>query len=79
MTPAQFRAALRTLGWSQARAARELGACNHQRVSEWCRGARAIPRAYSLSLAAHVQLAACSQARDQARELTTDPQAQDRA
>lgn len=50
MTPTQFRAALRTLDWSQARAARELGAANHQRISEWCRGTRPVPP----YIAAHV-------------------------
>lgn len=43
MTAAAFRRALKALGWSQAVAARELGACNQQRVSEWHRGAQRVP------------------------------------
>lgn len=38
MTPDELRAALDTLGWSQAEAARQLGAANRQTVQRWASG-----------------------------------------
>lgn len=43
MTAARFRAALKLLGWTQERAAIELGVCSRSRVGEWTRGDREVP------------------------------------
>lgn len=38
-----FRHALRLLGWSQAKAAVELGVSSEYVISDWSRGVRAVP------------------------------------
>jgi transcriptional regulator with XRE-family HTH domain len=43
VTADQLRAALDRLGWTQTKAAKELGVANKQRVSEWARGLRPVP------------------------------------
>lgn len=48
--PRDFRHALHLLGWSQAVAAEQLGVANKYRVSDWCRGARAVPLYVELHL-----------------------------
>lgn len=42
MTPAEFSAALATLGWSERFLARQLG-CNHKLVQRWSAGGTLIP------------------------------------
>ena len=51
MTADEFRAALKTLGWSYATAARALGVVDGKRVGEWARGKRPVPP----YIAAHVR------------------------
>jgi len=50
MTAAHFAAALEALDWTQAQAAAELGICSRQRVSDYARGTRAVPRYISAAL-----------------------------
>ena len=59
MTAPELRAALRTLGWSQGVASEKLGAANKQRVSEWCRGRRQVPRYISEAVYTHLALMIC--------------------
>ena len=59
MTAPELRAALDALGWTQKDAAEHLGACNRQRVSEWCRGLRRIPRWYSEHIYTYLALMIC--------------------
>lgn len=51
MTAATFRRALARLDWTQAEAARQLGASSAARVSDWHRGVRPVPP----YIAAHVR------------------------
>ena len=51
MTAAEFTAALDRLGWTQVRAAAELGVASRARVSDWSRGARPVPD----YIAAHIE------------------------
>lgn len=59
MTAPELRAALDALGWTQKDAADHLGACNHQRVSEWCRGKRRVPKWISEHLYTYLALMTC--------------------
>ncbi len=59
MTAPELRAALDALGWSQKDASEQLGVCNHQRVSEWCRGLRRVPRYVAKSVLTHLALMEC--------------------
>lgn len=55
MTAEQFRAALEALGWTHQEAAARLGVANRQRVSEWARGKRDVPRYIAAHLATLLQ------------------------
>ena len=57
MTAAEFAAAIDTLGWSGAEAARILGLSSDTRVSEWRRGHKAVPAYIAASVRAHLRLA----------------------
>lgn len=59
MTAPELRAALKVLGWSQEEAADHLGACNQQRVSEWCRGRRPVPHVIAEHLYTYLALMEC--------------------
>ena len=51
MSAADFRIALLALGWTQARAATELGDLGRTRINDWATGRRPVPR----YIAAHVR------------------------
>jgi hypothetical protein len=54
MTAETFKTALGVMGWSNARAAKELGACSRQRIWDWSSGFRPVPRYIAVSLTQRV-------------------------
>lgn len=58
MSPEEFRAALKELGWSQAEAARQLGQ-PRSRINDWWHGRRKITRSPAAHLRTHLELARC--------------------
>jgi transcriptional regulator with XRE-family HTH domain len=56
VTPADFRAALGRLGWTQTEAAKRLGVSGQPRISRWARGVRPVPPYIVKSVRAHLEL-----------------------
>lgn len=54
MTPAQFRAALKALGWSQAEAARQMQA-KYRTVRGWAAGRSPVPGPVQVLLAERIK------------------------
>lgn len=59
MTPKQFQSALSKLGWSQRRAAEELGV-EQSSIYRWAHGKRAIPGPVAAALKARIALDVCN-------------------
>ena len=59
MTAPAFRAALRTLDWTQEVASDELGVASAGRISDWATGFLRIPKYIASSVHTHLELQAC--------------------